>query len=87
MAMPLPLETCRVINGLGAGDRLEPGREVKLITDRLAAFQPQEPTGAFLAASSRPLMSLVVAGLPAMPHSPLGTSSMTTQVTWRIPSP
>jgi hypothetical protein len=24
MAMPLPLETFRVINGLGAGDRLEP---------------------------------------------------------------
>ena len=33
MATPLPLETSRVINALGAGDRLEPGREVKLITD------------------------------------------------------
>lgn len=32
MATPLPLETLRVINGLGAGD-LDPGREVKLITD------------------------------------------------------
>lgn len=33
MDTPLPLETFRVINGLAAGDRLEFGREVKLITD------------------------------------------------------
>jgi hypothetical protein len=33
MATPLPLETLRVINGLGAGDRLAAGREVKLIID------------------------------------------------------
>jgi hypothetical protein len=32
MATPLPLETFRVINGLGVGDRLKPGRELKLIT-------------------------------------------------------
>jgi hypothetical protein len=33
MAMPLPLEAFRMINGLGAGDRLVPACEVKLITD------------------------------------------------------
>jgi hypothetical protein len=32
MATPLPLETFRVI-GLGAGDRLKPGRELKPTTD------------------------------------------------------
>lgn len=33
MATPLPLETFQVINGLGAGARLQPGREVKIITE------------------------------------------------------
>jgi hypothetical protein len=33
MATPLLLDTFPVINRLGAGDRLEPGREVKLIID------------------------------------------------------
>ncbi|HSO41639.1 MAG TPA: M48 family metalloprotease [Rhodospirillales bacterium] len=32
MATPLPLETFRAINGFGAGERLQPGREVKIIT-------------------------------------------------------
>jgi predicted Zn-dependent protease len=33
MATPLPLETFQAINGLGPGERLQPGREVKIITD------------------------------------------------------
>ncbi|MGZ8995840.1 MAG: LysM peptidoglycan-binding domain-containing protein, partial [Rhodospirillales bacterium] len=33
MATPLPLETFRAINGFGAGERLQPGREVKIITE------------------------------------------------------
>ena len=33
MATPLPLETFRAINGLRPGDRLQPGRDVKIITE------------------------------------------------------
>jgi hypothetical protein len=41
----------------------------------------QDPVVAFWPACRSALISVVVAGFPAMPHSPLFTSSMTTQVT------
>jgi hypothetical protein len=37
--------------------------------------------------AARAFTSLVVSGLPPIPHSPLFTSSTTTQVTWRMFSP
>jgi hypothetical protein len=41
----------------------------------------------YCAAERMPTRSLVCSGLPAMPHSPLATSSMVTHVTGRITSP
>ena len=71
---------CPAFGILGNGVESRPSAWPYGCVQRLST-RGQDTAVTFWPACRSSLISVVVAGFPAMPHSPLPTSSMTTQVT------